>query len=122
MAIIYWTNGVGGNFGTATNWSTNTVPGPFDQARINDGASVAASADETVLSLTTNAGASLGISPSQSFTMLEGTGIGANAGQIKIFDGAELFLHYPLQPRASNEAPTVVPAKASAPLALSALS
>jgi integrase len=57
MATIYWTNGAGGDFGTATNWNTDTVPGPLDQARINDGASVAASADETVLSLTTNAGA-----------------------------------------------------------------
>jgi hypothetical protein len=89
MAIIYWTNGAGGDFGTGTNWSTDTVPGPFDQARINDGAGVVASG-ETVLSLTTNAGASLDISAGQLFTMLEGTGIGANAGEINIFDGAEL--------------------------------
>jgi hypothetical protein len=42
------------------------VLGPFGQARINDGAGVAASAYETLLSLT-NAGASLGIKADQFF-------------------------------------------------------
>jgi hypothetical protein len=92
MAIIYWTgDALTDNFGTAGNWSTGTVPASFDQARINDGAGVADSGYVVVLSLTTNAGASLGINAGQSFTMLEGTGIGANAGEINIFDGAELL-------------------------------
>jgi hypothetical protein len=91
MAIIYWTNGAGGNFGTATNWSTDSVPGASDQARINDGSGATVSANETVLSLTTNTGASLAINGSKSFTMLEGTGIGANVGIIYLFDGAELM-------------------------------
>jgi hypothetical protein len=54
MAIIYWTNGAGGDFGTATNWSSDTVPGASDQARIDDGSGATVSANETVLSLATN--------------------------------------------------------------------
>ena len=67
MAIIYWTNLVGGDFGTATNWSTDTVPGASDQARIDDGSGATVSADETVLSLATNTGGSLAINGGESF-------------------------------------------------------
>ena len=35
MAIIYWTNGAGGLFGTASDWSTDWFRGRLDQARIN---------------------------------------------------------------------------------------
>jgi hypothetical protein len=90
MAIIYWTNVVGGDFGTATNWSTDTVPGASDQARIDDGSGATVSADETVLSLATTTGGSLAINGGESFTMLEGTGIGANVGTIYLFDSAKL--------------------------------
>jgi hypothetical protein len=90
MAIIYWTNVVGGDFGTATNWSTDTVPGASDQARIDDGSGATVSADETVLSLATNTGGSLAINGGESFTMLEGTGIGANVGTIYLFDNAKM--------------------------------
>jgi len=56
------------DFGTARGTGgTGMVLGPFGQARINDGAGVAASAYETLLSLTTNAGASLGIKADQFF-------------------------------------------------------
>jgi hypothetical protein len=89
MAIIYWTNLAGTDFGTASNWSTDTVPGPFDQARIADVAvDISSTTDETVLSLTL-ADASLEVDGS--LTMLEGTGFGANdAGLIVITDGGQL--------------------------------
>ena len=89
MAIIYWTNLAGTDFGTASNWSTDTVPGALDQARIADVAvDISSTHEETVLSLTL-VDASLEVDGS--LTMLEGTGFGENnAGLIVIADRGQL--------------------------------
>jgi hypothetical protein len=99
MAIIYWTNGGGGDFTTTSDWSTGTVPGVFDQARINARTLeflhevvpyiVTSSVNETVLSLTTIPNTILDVTGGI-FAMSEGTNIGANDGQIDVGDGAEL--------------------------------
>jgi hypothetical protein len=99
MAIIYWTNDAGGDFTTTSDWSTGTVPGVFDQVRINAPTleflheavqyTVTSSGNETVLSLTTIPNTILDITGGF-FAMSEGTGIGANDGQIDVGDGAGL--------------------------------
>ena len=92
MAIIYWTNGAGGNFATPTNWRTDTVPGRLDQARINASGtySVTTNASLVVLSLSTGAGATFIVQGGANFGLLEGTGLGANDGHI-IIQGGSMF-------------------------------
>ena len=90
MAIIYWTNGAGGLFGTASDWSTDSVPGRLDQARINASGTylVETNASLVVLSLSTAAGATFVVTGGANFGLLEGTGLGANDGNILIQGGS----------------------------------
>jgi len=90
MAIIYWTNGAGGDFGTGTNWSTDTVPGRLDQAKINASGTylVTTVASLDVLSLSTAAGVTFAVANGANFGLLEGTGLGANDGNIIILGGS----------------------------------
>ena len=93
MAIIYWTNGAGGQFISPGNWSTDTVPGRLDQAKINASGTylVTTIASLDVLSLSTGAGVTFIVQVSVNFGLLEGTGLGANYGNILIEGGGTLM-------------------------------
>jgi hypothetical protein len=95
MAHIYWTNGSGGNFNTASDWNTNTVPGIYDQASISAFGSynvdISPSASDAVLGLSISLGASLVMETDSELLMTEGTGGGANNGTIILDDGAGLY-------------------------------
>jgi hypothetical protein len=86
MAQIKWLNGSNGDFATASNWSTDTVPGPSDVAAINAKGTytVTSSIPETVLALTTSSTATLDLTTQGPFTAITGTGTGANAGTINV--------------------------------------
>src|SRR5689334_16778407 len=93
MTIIHWKRPANGDFAVASNWNPATVPGASDLAAIDAiGATytVTASADKEVKSLTTAATATLLITNGSTFTIDNGTGVGANAGTIAIGDGTEL--------------------------------
>ena len=80
-----WNNGSGGDFTDTADWSSGTIPGAVDTAAISASGiyTVTTSANETILALTTAAGATLDIT-SGDFTMAEGTGTGVNAGTIEV--------------------------------------
>lgn len=80
-----WNNGSGGDFSDTADWSAGTIPWAVDTAAISASGTytVTSSANETVLSLTTAAGATLEITDGN-FTMTEGTGTGVNAGAITV--------------------------------------
>jgi hypothetical protein len=86
MAQIKWLNGSNGDFATASNWSTDTVPGPSDVAAINAKGTytVTSSIPETVLALTTSSTATLDLTTQGPFTAITGTGTGANARTINV--------------------------------------
>jgi hypothetical protein len=50
MTQIFWKTAINGNFATASDWSTGTVPGPGDDAVINAAGTykVTSSVNETV--------------------------------------------------------------------------
>jgi hypothetical protein len=87
MAKINWKNSSGGDFANPSNWSTGTVPVSSSIANINASGTgtytVTSSANETVLALTTIPTATLDLTGGL-FTALAGTGVGANAGTIKV--------------------------------------
>lgn len=80
-----WNNGSGGDFTDTADWSTGTVPGAASTAAITASGTytVTSSVNETVLALATAAGATLQINDS-TFTVLDGTATGANAGTIEV--------------------------------------
>jgi hypothetical protein len=92
MAKINWTNGSGGDFANASNWSTDAVPMSTSIANINAAGTytVTSEADETVLAVTTASTATLDVTNGL-FAALAGTGLGANAGTIKL-EGPGTFL------------------------------
>src|SRR5258708_1801550 len=53
-STVAWTNSLGGNWSTAANWNTGTVPGPSDIALITAGGSytVTLDVDATIANLT----------------------------------------------------------------------
>jgi hypothetical protein len=86
----YWKSATSGNFATAGNWSPSGPPGVFDQAILTaTGAfyTVAATNDQTVLTVNTSADATLDIQGS-TFTAEAGTGAGANNGTIDVEHGS----------------------------------
>jgi hypothetical protein len=66
MTTIFWKNGVNGDFGTASNWSTDTVPGGSDDAVIN------APGTYTVTSLTSRSIAGLTVGLGVTFDVKAG--------------------------------------------------
>jgi len=91
---VLWGSGVSGDFAAASNWNKASVPGVSDAAQISPSGTytVTSTANETVNSLTTAAGATLFIG-SGIFTINKGTGSGANAGTILVGAGATLVLN-----------------------------
>jgi hypothetical protein len=89
MASISWKKGISGNWTTATDWSTGTVPGATDTAHLSATGTytVTSSANVTIDILTTVKNATLDIAAGD-FDVLAGTGAGANAGKIEVADGA----------------------------------
>ena len=90
---VAWANDVNGNWTTAADWTPRTVPG------INDNVSIAASgtkaykvtsaANVTVNSILTGATATLDLTGG-TFTTLNGTGSGTNAGTVTVGGAAAL--------------------------------
>jgi hypothetical protein len=91
MATIHWKRGVNGDFGVAANWNPATVPGSGDVAAIDAAGTytVTTSANETVQSLDTAAGATLAVGSGTAFTVANGTGPGVNAGTVTVSDNAD---------------------------------
>ena len=91
--IVRWVNNLGGDFADAANWSSGTLPGSTNIAAITltGTYTVSSSQDETVYGFTTATGASLDIIGG-TFTITNGTGLGANAGLIEVGLGATLVL------------------------------
>jgi hypothetical protein len=94
QSVSAWNSAVGGDFAGAANWSLGAVPAVGNDVVI--GASgvytVTSSANETVDSLTTIAGATLSVTGG-TFTINNGTGLGENAGTIKVGAGANLVFN-----------------------------
>jgi serralysin len=93
-AVATWAAGVSGDFATAANWTPAGVPGSGTDVQISPSGTytVTSTANETVNSLTTPAGATLLISAG-TFTISNGTHSGANAGTILVGAGASLVLN-----------------------------
>jgi hypothetical protein len=93
MTKLTWTSGVGGSWQTSSNWNPSQIPGAGDDVSISVAGTYTVTDNQTttVSSLVTSSGATLDISGS-SFTILNGTGTGANAGSIDVHDGATLDL------------------------------
>jgi phospholipase/lecithinase/hemolysin len=91
MTTIHWKHGASGPFETATNWSTNTVPGVNDDVIIGAPGTytVTVSESHVIRSLRTASTATLAISRG-TFSIVHGTGAGANAGAISVGNGAAL--------------------------------
>lgn len=95
---IAWTTNGGGAFETASNWSSDTVPSSLDTVTLPDlsGGAYTVTANgpvgDTILSLSIAAGNTLYIDGyydnsyfGNPFTILAGTGTGANAGTITVY-------------------------------------
>jgi hypothetical protein len=85
-----WTNILGGSWGTGGNWSGG-VPGQFSNVLINAKGSYTVTdsqATTVIYSLGTNAGTTLDIAASASFTDQAGTDTSANSGTITVEAGA----------------------------------
>ncbi|MDQ2859480.1 MAG: hypothetical protein M3T55_01870 [Pseudomonadota bacterium] len=87
---VHWLSPVSGSFATAADWTAGTVPGPNNDAILDAAGStkytVTASASQSVASVQTAATATLDIA--SAFTAANGTGSGANAGEILVANNA----------------------------------
>ena len=88
----FWKNAVSDTFGTAADWSTDTVPGPSDIAvmTVPGTYTVTSDTDATVLGINTGSGTTLAISGDSTFVATAGTAIGANRGTVAVGDGSTL--------------------------------
>ena len=86
MAAINWLTAVGDLFSNATRWSGGVVPGASDDATLGalSGAYTVTSQNQTINSLTTSANATLLMAANTNLALNNGTGGGANAGQISV--------------------------------------
>lgn len=92
-----WIKARSGDFNSAANWSTGTVPGSTDDAIINAAGrafTVTATTNEDVNSIQTSANATLFLKGdplnAHVFTVEDGTGAGVNLGTIKVGDNTTL--------------------------------
>lgn len=85
---VFWTNGAGGEFGSAANWSTSTVPGAADQVLIDHAGTytVTSDLDQTISTLGMTGNATLSLTDA-TFAVTSET---SNAGIIAIGSGATL--------------------------------
>jgi hypothetical protein len=88
----FWKNPVSDSFGTAADWSTNTVPGASDTAvmTVPGTYTVTSDTNATVLGINTGSGTTLAISGDSTFVATAGTAIGANRGTVAVEDGSTL--------------------------------
>lgn len=85
MAQIHWTHKGNGNWTTASDWSTGTVPGASDDVFIGiSGVTVTSDANVTVDSIGTNTNTTLVIANESTFVATNGTGSSLNLGTIKV--------------------------------------
>jgi hypothetical protein len=86
---IYWKSAVSDNFATSTDWSSDSVPGTFDIAKMTVAGTytITSNVFTQVFGITTGANTTLSIQSSQ-FIASEGTPTGANRGTINIGNGA----------------------------------
>jgi hypothetical protein len=87
-----WINSAGGDFNSAANWTPAGVPGPADIAAmtLSGTYTVSSHLSNTVVGITTGAGATLAITGSSTFVAAQGTATGINGGHIVITDGSTL--------------------------------
>jgi hypothetical protein len=85
VAQIHWTHKGNGNWTTASDWSTGTVPGASDDVFIGiSGVTVTSDANVTVDSIGTNTNTTLVIANESTFVATNGTGSSLNLGTIKV--------------------------------------
>lgn len=94
---IYWKNPVSADFGTASDWSTGTVPSVLDIAKMTVAGTYTITdtnlVGTIVLGITTGSNTTLSLSSSPLFfEALEGTATGANRGVISVGNSADLVL------------------------------
>jgi len=97
MTQIHWANPISGSFTNASDWSGGVVPGANDAAILDAAGvklyTVTVSATETVSSIQTAANATLYMTAAyDTFTAINGTGAGANAGTIAVSNGGTLAI------------------------------
>jgi hypothetical protein len=89
MAQIHWTHNGNGNWATASDWSSGTVPSASDDVFIGiQGIAVTSDANVTVHSIGTNSHSRLVIDGNSEFVATNGTGPTENLGTIKVQDGS----------------------------------
>jgi phospholipase/lecithinase/hemolysin len=91
MTTVFWKHGISGQFDTAADWSTNTVPTANDDVIIGIPGTyaVTVSTNHVIRSLRTVNTATLAVTGGR-FAIAQGTGTGFNAGTISIGNGAAL--------------------------------
>ena len=95
MTTINWKTAISDAFSNAVDWSTNTVPGSGDVAvlgALGGSAYTVTAAGQAVGSLQAAANATLAVAVNQNFSLLNGTGMGVNAGQISVGNNSDLYL------------------------------
>ena len=94
---IFWTNGAGGDFGNAANWSTSAVPGLADHVLIDHSGTytLTSTLDHTIATLGIIADATLSIIGS-TFVITDGSASG-NAGTVIVGDNAAFEVSGALQ-------------------------
>ncbi len=93
MTLIHWKSPISADFGTASDWSTGTIPGGADAAILDaPGAglyTVSVSTAQSVSTFRTAANATLAIGAT-TFTVANGTGAGVNLGTVTLGNDATL--------------------------------
>ena len=95
MALINWLSAVSDLFSNAARWGGGVVPGASDDANLgtlSGAAYTVTSQNQTVNSLRTAANAILALNPNTNFALTNGTGSGANAGQISVANNDFLYI------------------------------
>lgn len=115
-----WLKAHKGNFNTASDWSTGTVPGKTDDAIIDAAGrafTVTATTNEDVRSLQTSANATLLIkgdpNVAHTFTVEDGASNGVSAGAIKVGDNVTLEFISNYDPTLNNSGTVSLNAKTS---------
>src|SRR5579862_350564 len=89
MARIYWTHNGNGNWNTASDWDSGTVPGASDDVFVGiQGVTVTSDSNVTVNSIGTNLHSHLVIGGDSKFIALNGTGPTESLGTIRVQDGS----------------------------------
>lgn len=95
VATINWKTAVSDLFSNAADWSTNTVPGSGDDAvlgSLSGSAYTVTATSQAVNSLQTAANATLAVAANQNIQLANGTGAGANAGQISVGNNSAVYI------------------------------